>query len=113
MDTRVRILGVEYTVITDALEEDYPQLKNCDGFTDPSRKLIVVSKFERDEMSIDDLEWYSRKVLRHEIIHAHLFESGLAENSKDTWALNEEMVDYFANQLPKIYDVYEVLECLR
>ena len=111
MDTRVRILGVEYTVITDALEEDYPQLKKCDGFTDPSKKLIVVSKFERDEMSIGDLDWYSRKVLRHEILHAHLFESGLAENSKDTWALNEEMIDYFANQLPKIYDVYEVLEC--
>lgn len=30
-----------------------------------------------------------------------LFESGLAENSE--WAQNEEMVDWFACQAPKIY----------
>ena len=113
MNTKVKILGTESTIITDAQQDDYPQLKNCDGFTDASKKLIVVAKLERDEMSISDLDWYYHKVLRHEIIHAHLFESGLAENSKDTWAFNEEMIDYFASQFPKIYDVYEVLKCLR
>lgn len=42
---------------------------------------------------------------RHEIIHAFLFESGLAENSE--WAQNEEMVDFFAIQFPKLMEVFK------
>ena len=42
---------------------------------------------------------------RHEIVHAFLLESGLAECSGDTdcWAQNEAMVDWFARQGQKIY----------
>ena len=62
-----------------------------------------------------DLEWYEKKILRHEIIHAFLFESGLAENSatSESWATNEEMVDFFAIQFPKILSIYEELQCLK
>lgn len=100
----VDILGTTYNVYVNADEEMFPQLKHCDGYTDPSLKKIVIAEFGRDEMSIGDLEWYTAKVVRHEIIHAFLFESGLAENSHktDNWATNEEMVDFFAIQLPKI-----------
>jgi uncharacterized membrane protein len=53
-----------------------------------------------------------KRILRHEIIHAFLFESGLADdsNSADAWAVNEEMVDWFARQAPKIYKVYKELK---
>lgn len=46
--------------------------------------------------------------MRHEILHAFLFESGLSENAgfSGCWATNEEMVDWFAIQSTKIYDVY-------
>lgn len=111
----VNILGTDYKVICKASDEDYPQLKHWDGFTDSSVKLIVVAKFDEDEMSMIDLEWYEKKILRHEIIHAFLFESGLAENSatSQSWATNEEMVDFFAIQFPKILSIYEELQCLK
>ena len=50
------------------------------------------------------------KVKRHEIIHAFLFESGLAENS--AWAQNEEMVDFFAIQFPKLLKAFETAGAL-
>ena len=53
-------------------------------------------------------------MLRHEIIHAFLFESGLECNSLKTynWAENEEMVDWFAIQSPKIFILYKELNIL-
>ena len=111
----VNILGTDYKVIRKASNEDYPQLEQCNGFTDCSVKLIVVAKFDEDEMSMKDLEWCEKKTLRHEIIHAFLFESGLGENSTESqsWATNEEMVDFFAIQFPKILSIYEELQCLK
>lgn len=53
--------------------------------------------------------------LRHEIVHAFLFESGLNDNSsvyKSGWATNEEMVDWFALQGPKIYKAWQDANCL-
>lgn len=100
----INILGTKYELILEAEEKDYPKLKRCDGYTDFSIKKIVVSKFEADETSIEDLTTHSRKVLRHEIIHAFIYESGLdVENS---WARNEELVDWIALQFEKILNVY-------
>ena len=50
-----------------------------------------------------------RKVLRHEIIHAFLNESGLRENSE--WAYNEEMIDWLAIMIPKINKCFEDSNC--
>jgi hypothetical protein len=54
-----------------------------------------------------------KTTLRHEIIHAFIAESGLRGSSLDVshWALNEEMVDWFALQLPKMLSVFELLDC--
>ncbi len=101
---KVKILGTEYEIIKNAEEKDYPQLKKCDGFTDFSIKKIVVADFDKDESSIDDLEWYKNKVLRHEIVHAFIHESGLAENCD--WARNEEMTDWIAIQFTKMLEVF-------
>lgn len=101
---KVKILGTEYEIVKNAEEKDYPQLKKCDGFTDFSIKKIVVAKFDKDESSIDDLEWYKNKVLRHEIVHAFVHESGLAENCD--WARNEEMTDWIAIQFTKMLEVF-------
>ena len=50
-----------------------------------------------------------KHVLRHELIHAFLFESGLDQNSNlcESWAINEEMVDWMAIQMPKIMNIYD------
>ena len=96
----VTILGTDYEIIKDATIEEYSQLRNCDGFTDFSTKKIVIAKFEVDENSIEDLGWYEKKVLRHEIVHAFFFESGLSDNCD--YAKNEELIDWIASQFGKI-----------
>ena len=50
-----------------------------------------------------------RHVLRHELIHAFLFESGMDQSSAahEAWAVNEEMIDWMAIQMPKIMAAYE------
>jgi hypothetical protein len=52
--------------------------------------------------------------MRHEILHAFLYESGLRENSNKVyaWAENEEMVDWIAIQFPKIEKIYKELNIL-
>lgn len=105
-DRTVDILGVKYTIKERSLKEN-PMLENCDGYCDWTSKEIVV---EREmEGTLYDMEVYIRKVLRHEIVHAFLFESGLAEASSaaDAWAKNEEMVDWLARQGEKICKAWE------
>lgn len=112
-DCKVNILGTEYKVLFRD-EKDKPKLKNADGYMDQSIKEIVVGVFEKDDMSIDDLQDYSKKVLRHEIVHAFLYESGLWTNSGNVnaWAQSEEITDWFAIQSPKIFKVFQELDIL-
>lgn len=108
----VNILGTEYEIIIDAPDEMLPE--DADGAMDHSVKRIVVAKFESDRDSVKDLDVYRKKVLRHEIIHAFLFESGLWNNSGNVtaWGQSEEITDWFAIQSPKIMKVFEELEVL-
>ena len=61
-------------------------------------------------MCVENVEELEKKVLRHEIIHAYLGESGLRGSSG--WAENEEMVDWFAIQSSKIYKTYKELDAI-
>ena len=108
----VNILGTEYEIIIDAPDEMLPE--DADGAMDHSVKRIVVAKFESDRVSVKDLDVYRIMVLRHEIIHAFLFESGLWNNSGNVtaWGQSEEITDWFAIQSPKIMKVFEELEVL-
>ena len=100
----VNILGTEYTVNL-VTEQAEPRLEGCDGFCDETTKEIVVENYKRGQQEKKGrLEIQEKKNIRHEIVHAFLFESGLAENSE--WAQNEEMVDWFACQAPKIYAAF-------
>ena len=109
---KINILGTEY-VVKEKSENEDSRLKKAWGFCDHTTKEIVinedVNKFSED-MYTNSVEW-KNKVIRHEVIHAFLYESGLKGNSHDTyaWAENEEMVDWFAIQSPKIFEVYKKL----
>lgn len=106
----VNVLGTEYT-ISFVPKQDEPRLKGCDGFCDETTKEIVVENYKRGEPgSKSKLELQEQKNIRHEIVHAFLFESGLAENSE--WAYNEEMVDWFAKQGPKIIKAWQEAKAL-
>lgn len=101
----VNILGTEYTIRFIPEEED-DILKDYDGYCDETVKEVVVKKYKHGEPgSKKNLELQEQKNHRHEIVHAFLFESGLAENSE--WAQNEEMVDWIAKQGPKLIKAWQ------
>lgn len=109
---KVSILGTEYVIEYRSSKED-KILEDSDGYTDLYSKLIVVANDENG--NIKDYNAYRKKVLRHEIVHAFLYESGLAHNSiqvESAWAMNEEMVDFFAIQGEKIHKAWQEVNAL-
>lgn len=101
----VHILGSAWT-IKEQSESENEKLSGCDGYCDWTTREIVVERELRG--NLEDMEAYIRKVVRHEITHAFLLESGLHESSfpTDSWANNEEMVDWIARQGQKIYEAW-------
>ncbi|HBG7065081.1 TPA: hypothetical protein KQ965_003651 [Clostridioides difficile] len=106
----VDILGAKYTIVKDCTKDKEPLLAKFDGFMDDTVNKIIIAKMEHSDESLKDLNFYEKQVLRHEVIHAFLSESGLKGNSD--WARNEEMVDYFAIQFPKMLKVFMKLDAL-
>ena len=103
---KINILGTEYNILY-MNDEECPKLKDCDGYCDTSVKKIVIRNLdnERDDPnSKEDLDEYTRKVTRHEIIHAMFYESGLSVNSG--YENDETLVDWIAIQAPKILEIF-------
>lgn len=102
----VNILGTDYLVETDTSLNDGEK----DGLCYPYSKKIttrdkggVLDEFATDE----EKEIRLQEVKRHEIIHAFFHESGL-----DEYCENEQLVDWFAIQSPKIFKVFQELNIL-
>lgn len=120
MKNKVNILGTEYAIETHKVsEDDYMKEQHFAGYCAEELKLIVVADMSEikyfPNMSEREQETYRKRVLRHELIHAFLNESGLSDDSSATscgWAKNEEMVDWFAIQSPKIFKAFEDVGCL-
>ncbi len=112
-DYKVDILGTEYAIKSKSVK-DCPYLNDVDGFADYTTKEIVIARFKIENDSFGNLASYMKKCIRHEIIHSFLAESGLTHNSLESksWAMNEEMVDYFAHQTPRMFKVFEELGVL-
>lgn len=112
MNLKINILGVGYEII-ETNEEHDSMLTKCDGYCDKSSKKIVVATRSKD-CELDDWDSMKRKNLRHEIIHAFLFESGLAENfyHPKEFGHDETMVDWFAIQFPKLIAAFKEAGCL-
>ena len=109
---KINVLGTEYTILFDVPDEELPE--DSHGCMDQSIRTIKIAHFETDRNSIQDLESYKRKVLRHEIIHAFLYESGLWNNSGTVtaWGCNEEITDWIAIQFPKLLKAFQEAECI-
>ena len=109
---KINILGTEWKIVTCKEEESELLNGKCrDGCTDNSTRTIWICE-KKDDCELQDYEMWKKLALRHEILHAFLFESGLDASSIATygpWANNEEMVDWFAIQSPKIFEVYAEL----
>jgi hypothetical protein len=117
---KINILGTEYRIETHKVSEDsYLEDNKLSGYCGEEEKLIVVADMSEEKyftgMDEKAQEAYRKRVLRHEIMHAFLNESGLSDSSNQysgAWAKNEEMVDWFAIQSPKIFKVYAELDIL-
>lgn len=105
---KINILGTEYTIEFHTIKED-SKLETADGYMDFSVKKIVISIIEPDESSVEDLKTYAQKVLRHEIIHAYFYESGVWDmsGSSEAWAKDETITDWFAIQSPKMLKTFQ------
>lgn len=103
----INILGTEYTILSKKYGEE-----DTDGETDFTAKQIFLR--EDNTYSVNDFLELQKKVLRHEIVHAFMYESGLGFNWKHECESghDETVVDWFAIQAPKIFKVFEQLEIL-
>lgn len=104
---QVHIMGEKWEINECSIDEE-SRFEYCDGFCDwTTRRIFVRSELEG---TLEDMDVYLKKVLRHEIVHAFLFESGLAESSlpSEEWAKNEEMIDWIARNGEKIYNVWKI-----
>lgn len=108
---KLNILGSEWDVEYRNADAD-PLLREDDGYTDPSVRLIVIAN-KREDCSIQDYKYMQRENLRHEIVHAFLFESGMGFNLEhNEFGHEETMVDWIAIQFPKILEVFKEADCL-
>lgn len=112
MNRKINILGTEYEIIFNVLPEGLPE--GADATMDQTLKVILIAKLEPDRNYIKNLDAYRKKVLRHEIIHAFMYESGMWSNSgsAECWGMDETITDWFAIQSPKIYKAFKDADCL-
>lgn len=117
---KISVLGTDYTIrFVEHGQDEYMDKMNFGGYCDGNKHEIVVLLLKTCENWKNEpketIDFEQRKTLRHELVHAFLNESGLQWNANSTegaWARNEEMVDWFAIQSPKIYKVFQELGVL-
>ena len=85
------------------------------GYTDSSinKIAIEVTSLLREQTPeyCENPDVYILCTIRHEIIHAFLFSCGLSYSTNNTaWAMNEEMVDFFASNNAKLQVIFQKAE---
>lgn len=107
----VNILGTKYQIIVKKYDEDEAfARRSIDGYCDSFVKQIVICDISTYKGWENEPEQTckiaAQQTLRHEIVHAFLSESGLdysAHSENESWAKNEEMIDWIALQGEKLY----------
>lgn len=113
-DLVVNVLGTEYGLWMNVPEEEDKPLEHCSGYCDKTTKRIVIAKVGK-ECTLGNPSEYVKYVIRHELIHAFLFESGIGGDT--TWDIPgeehpEHMVQWIAMQFPKIMKLFETIGVL-
>ena len=95
-------------------DDEVFERNHFDGYHDGYQKKIVTCDMHTypgwDKEEEETIQQCMKQTLRHEIVHAFLCESGLADSAMQShrgWAKNEEMVEWIAFQGPKIYKAWE------
>lgn len=102
----MKILGTDYELI-----QDGSLIKSgVDGLCLEYTKQIKIRPFQDmlgDEDTREDKRKRYNEVLRHEAIHAFFSESGLDDYSRD-----ETLVNWIAQQFPKMFNLFKEHDCL-
>ena len=111
---KIDILGTKYDVKYVNQGTDDMIDNGLAGYCDHSMKKIVLLRLKTSpayaNVSDEGRANEEKSTLRHEILHAFFNESGLQANTcqfEQGWATNEEMVDWFAVQSPKIFTAFQ------
>ena len=121
----VNVLGTRYSIVTGKAANKILE-QNQYGSCEFSEHTIYIRDFDTQLREFDEDEkngkhakndynypflWFAKKTLKHEIVHAFIFESGLHNNArilpKSSWAKNEEIIDWIALQGEKIYKAWK------
>lgn len=105
---KVNILGTEYKIIYQTQNEN-PKLVDANGLCECYSKELILNFADLDDPdSFANIDEYKKKVLRHEIMHAFLFEAGLMNK----YSRDELLVDSLAILIPKICNSMKEVGCL-
>ena len=115
MRKTVSILGTEYEIVKKKYSEEPAfEKREIGGYCDRMLNQLVYCDMSTykgwEDESAESCQNQEKLTLRHEIVHAFLYESGLADNTMQydgVWAQNEEMVDWIALQGIKIYAAWK------
>lgn len=120
MSRSVNILGTDYAIhYVNQSDDAYMKENDLSGYANfMSRQIFVANAASlpgNDTSPPEDWRVSEQCVLRHEILHAFLRESGLdcsAHQTIGSWSRDEEIVDWFAIQSPKIFKAYQDADAL-
>ena len=104
-DQKVKILGKEWIIhFVRAIEND----QSISGMTDPTSREMFIKTTNSE--NVKDFQRETANTIRHEVIHAFLFESGLGADWEHKALGHEEtVVDWFAVMYPRIRKVFKQL----
>lgn len=107
---KIDILGTEWEI---KFQKRKHMPDGTDGYCDRTVKVICVLE-NNDDSQFENYEEYKKSVVRHEIIHAFLIESGLDCNWQHAqqFGHDETMIDWIAMQFTKLQKAFEVAGAL-
>ena len=105
----IKVLDTDYTIYVDN-NRNYLDKFNADAVTDEVAKTIHIYNIFLDvEDNEKSKEEVFKREIRHEIIHAFIYECGLSTNisEEEGWPASESMVDFWESQYYKIGKIFE------
>lgn len=116
---KIDVLGTKYNIKrVNNGQNEYMTKMNYGGYCDGGSKEIYILNLKTvpdwAEEPEEVIRLQEQETIRHELIHAFLNESGLnwSSSASDAWAKNEEMVDWFAIQMPKLLIAFKAADAL-
>ena len=103
---KANVLGQDYNIIIDDTLKDSSKDGECLMYEKEIHIRAVQDMLEKEaSMSSKVTSW--NETLRHELMHAFFFEAGLADYCSD-----ETLVDFIAQQFPKLHKLFDETGCM-